>query len=173
MNQKGFTLPEVIATMAIAGILLAVAVPNFRELIRENRLASQANSLVSAINLTRSEAIKRGTRVTLCKSNDGTQCSGIGTYEQGWIIFSDANNPVGRVDNNDKIVRIFTKLPNTMTLIGNGNIDSYISYTADGVARFANNAFQAGTLQLCQENHGRNIILSAGGRVRVETPPNC
>ncbi|MGB5065269.1 MAG: GspH/FimT family pseudopilin, partial [Candidatus Competibacter sp.] len=73
MNRKsGFTLIELMITVALAAIVLTLGVPAFQETIRNNRLATTVNDFISSLNLTRSEAIKRGTRVTLCKSANGT-----------------------------------------------------------------------------------------------------
>ena len=66
---------ELIVTMVVAAIVLTLGVPSFRELINNNRLTSGANEFVTALNLARSEAIKRSVRVTVCKSADGTTCT--------------------------------------------------------------------------------------------------
>ena len=67
-NEMGFTLVELIVTMAIAAIILTQAVPSFSTMISNNRLTTQTNDLVADINLARSEAIKRGLRVILCRT---------------------------------------------------------------------------------------------------------
>jgi type IV fimbrial biogenesis protein FimT len=82
-NSGGFTLLELFATMAIAGILLSIAVPSFRTLILNNRITTQTNDFISALNLARSEAIKRGAPVTLLCNNNICQT--------GWKVFVDAN----------------------------------------------------------------------------------
>lgn len=133
-RYTGFTLIELIITVAIAAIVLAIGIPSFKETILQNRLTTYTNQLIGAINLARSEAIKRGVRVTPCPSN-GADCEAIG-YEKGWIVFTDPNNNA-KLDtvNGETIIRIFEKMPDGMTLTGNGNVDTYISYTGDGVSR--------------------------------------
>ena len=59
-KSSGFTLVELMITLAIAGILVAVGIPSFNSTISSNRLTSYANELVTALNLARSEAVKRG-----------------------------------------------------------------------------------------------------------------
>ena len=59
--------------------------------IQANRLTAQTNDLVTVLNYARSEAIKRGVRVTLCSSNNGTSCLGSTTWDTGWIAFIDTN----------------------------------------------------------------------------------
>lgn len=84
--QRGFTLIEMMVTIAVMAILLMIAVPSFNEAMLGSKLGSYANNLVSGAHLARSEAIKRNGAVSLCVSNsDGTAC-GSGGWEQGWIV---------------------------------------------------------------------------------------
>ncbi|MDX1558559.1 MAG: GspH/FimT family pseudopilin [Marinobacter sp.] len=76
-RSAGFTLLELVVTMAILAIIATVAVPGFSRLIESNRLVTGTNLLVSSIKLARTEAIKRGTNVTF--STDG----GLGG---GWCV---------------------------------------------------------------------------------------
>lgn len=89
--QSGFTLIELIITLAIAGILLGIAVPNFITFVQNSRLTSQANDLVTALNYARSEAIKRGVRTTVCSRATDATCAGSTTWDTGWLVFVDCN----------------------------------------------------------------------------------
>ena len=73
--DSGFTVQELMIALAIAGILLGLAVPSFQTALYNNRLTSQANQLIAALNSARSEALKRGVRVTICKSTNQQSCS--------------------------------------------------------------------------------------------------
>ncbi|MEE4379215.1 MAG: GspH/FimT family pseudopilin, partial [Candidatus Competibacteraceae bacterium] len=85
MKQNGFTLLELMVTMAIAAIVLTVAVPSFQGIILNNRIASHTNDFASSLNLARSEAVKRARRTVLCKSSDGATCdTSSAGWEQGW-----------------------------------------------------------------------------------------
>jgi type IV fimbrial biogenesis protein FimT len=89
-TMVGFTLIELMVTIALAAIILTQAVPSFSALVQNNRLISQKNEFISTLNLARSEALKRGTRITVCASTDQATCDTT-DWEQGWIVFSDRN----------------------------------------------------------------------------------
>ena len=84
--QAGFTLIELMVTIAVMAILLAFGVPYFSDVSLGSKLGSYANSLVANAYLARSEAIKTNSPVTLCASSNGTSCAG--AWEQGWIVLS-------------------------------------------------------------------------------------
>lgn len=84
---RGFSLVEMMVTLGISFILLALAVPSFNDAILGSKLSTYANSLVSSSFLARSEAIKRNSNVTMCVSTDETTCT-TGGWEQGWIVLA-------------------------------------------------------------------------------------
>jgi type IV fimbrial biogenesis protein FimT len=85
-SYRGFTLIELMITVSLVAILLSVAIPSFREVIQNNRAASQANALLAAFNLARAEAVKRGEQVRVCPSSDQATCSGGSDWTVGWIV---------------------------------------------------------------------------------------
>jgi type IV fimbrial biogenesis protein FimT len=84
-TSSGFTLTEMMIAITVMAILMAVAVPSYRDASLGSQLRATANELFSSITLARSEAIKRNAVVTLCVSSDGAAC-GAGGWEQGWIV---------------------------------------------------------------------------------------
>jgi len=85
-RPSGFTLVELMVSLAVLAILLALAVPSFQNATLGARLSGYANDLLASTQLARSEAIKRNAPVTLCRSTDGTTCATTGSWHVGWIV---------------------------------------------------------------------------------------
>lgn len=94
---SAFTLIELMVTLAVVAILATIAVPNMRTIIQNNRIMTQANNLLSDVNLARSEAVKRAVNVVICTWNSTTtptvpSCNGSGNWSTGRVIWADTNN---------------------------------------------------------------------------------
>jgi len=161
----GFTLMELIITIAVLTFLVTVAAPSLQATLRDNRLMTQTNLFIGALNLARSEAIKRGRRVTLCKTSDQWRCTAAGGYQQGWLVFVDTHN-FAAVDADETIIQVFAPVTGGMTITGNSSVQDYVSYAANGASRLITGGFQAGAITLCQDSAARHIIINPTGRVR-------
>ena len=169
---QGFTLVELVTTLAVAGILLSLAVPSFSQFVKNNRLITQANDFVTALNVARSEAIRRGNRVTLCKSSNQVSCAGAGSWDQGWIIFVDVNDD-GIVSNPaTDVFRVHGGLGGNTTLKGDAVLADYVSYVSSGATQQIGGTpsdTQSGMLVLCDDrgfiSNAKGIQISATGRV--------
>jgi type IV fimbrial biogenesis protein FimT len=170
-RTSGFTLLELLLAVTVISVLLLVAAPSMSAMMNSVGLTSASNDLLAHIYLARSEAIKRHSRVALCKSADGDTCATSGGWEQGWIVFHDANNN-GVIDAGEPVIAREQALPAAFRLTGNQNVAKYISFEPTGSTRMVGGAFQAGTLTLCRQsptsNEARQIILNAVGRPRVQ-----
>jgi type IV fimbrial biogenesis protein FimT len=94
MNKNyGFTLIELIITTLILAIILAFAIPSFKETIDKNQVLVAANDLLSDIRLARNEAITQNTPMTLCSSTNGTSCTAT-YFSKGWIILRNSDNAI-------------------------------------------------------------------------------
>lgn len=167
----GFTLIEVLVVLAVVVILQTVAVPAMSAAVDSARLGAVTQALNAALQLSRSEAIKRNARVVLCKSDTGTNCAKTGGWEQGWIVFHDANNNAV-VDAGEVVLQREPALTGSVKLAGNAMVESYVSYTAAGQTIMVNGAFQSGTLTLCRLSdtrvQARQVVISSSGRVRTQ-----
>lgn len=93
MKQGGFTLWELLVALLIIGVVLSVGIPNFSQFSRNSEMAAAVNALVSAVHLSRTEAVKRGIPITLCASSAplaaAPACDG---GDGGFIAFTDTQN---------------------------------------------------------------------------------
>src|ERR1700722_11134278 len=80
-QASGFTMIELLMTIAVASILLVLAVPSFRYVTNSNRIAAEINGLLGDLQFARGEAIKEGRTVTVCVSTNGTSCTGTPNWQ--------------------------------------------------------------------------------------------
>lgn len=170
----GFTLVELLITIAIVSILAAIGVPSFREMLRQNRATSLANELATSLNLARSEAIKRGTPVTLCKSANITDASPTCStatnayWQNGWLIFLDKGT-IGTFDNaSDERLKIGQPTMSNIAITPTTSYANYMSYLPNGVSK--GNGFQNGSFNICVDGLQKSVIINATGRVRFSKP---
>jgi type IV fimbrial biogenesis protein FimT len=94
-RHAGFTLLELLTVVTIAGLLLAVAVPSMRAFVQNSRMTGAANDLVRALQVARTEAVKRRRNVVVCTADDPLAatpaCAGEATLN-GWVVFVDSNS---------------------------------------------------------------------------------
>lgn len=161
---------ELMVVTAIAAVLSCIAVPSMSAIIDSVKLSSATNVFVSGLLLARGEAIKRNSRVVLCKSANGLVCATTGGWEQGWIVFHDVNNN-GQRESTETIVKREYALSASLRLTGNMNVARYVSFSPTGGTKLLGGGFQAGTLTICKQSldggEARQIVLNAVGRPRV------
>ena len=169
--RSGFTLFEMMIALAIAAILFTQVLPSFSQLIRSSHLSVQKNSFLGAMQFARSEAIKRGQRVYICAGGDLT-CSEEDIWEQGWIVFVDAD--ADSEPDPSEILRVFDGFSPSYTLRSNSNTHT-LQFLANGRLRRASGALPMMTFHLCAPDaqpgymaeRAYEIVINAGGRLRV------
>jgi type IV fimbrial biogenesis protein FimT len=186
-SQQGFTLIELLVTIAVAVILLLIGVPSFQQIIANNRMAADVNSLVTALNLARSEAIKRGVWATVCRSANSTSatpaCSNAANWETGWMVFVDNNNNGVCADANSdgmcdtgggQILRVWGPLSGGETLRGidtnNANI-TWVAYQPLGISQGSTGRLND-SFRLCDyrgTSSARLVAIGLGGRVSTSS----
>ncbi len=171
---RGFTLVELAITLTVLSVLMAIGAPLFTGVINGNRLTSNANEIVAALQIARSEALRRNARTSFCQSSNGTTCSNSATW-QGWLIFADADGD--NVVDADEIVRSGT-ITAPLVVVPSSNVtNSRVTFRADGLAYVGNNLLQANVrvcLPVTNPNQNvRDVNIAVGGRVAVRAPVNA
>jgi type IV fimbrial biogenesis protein FimT len=162
-HGAGFTIIELMVTVAIASVLLAIAVPSFNQMIVSGRLTAQSNEMVAAMSLARSEAIKRNASVTLCRSENSTDCATAAGAWQNWIV--RAGTTVVRQGS----VNTFG---GTLVMRSTLTIDQVV-YGPDGLARTGGTTVADHAITVCSrrgvDRNMRRIVLGAGSRMSTQS----
>jgi type IV fimbrial biogenesis protein FimT len=166
---RGFSIVELVVTLAVAAVLLAAAIPSFQSVIRSNRMSSQANELVTAFTLARSEAVKRNGTIAVCSADTSTSPPTCGTdWAEGTMVFADADGD-GVHDTGEEIVRVFRAINPDDSITATPSTVNVVQFTGRGMTTLT------GALQLqlepgdCEtdEQIRRDFTLDTNGRVRV------
>lgn len=172
-TQTGFTLYELLTTMLIVGVVLALGVPNMQSFRQNSRMTATANDLHSSFYLARSEALRAKTNITICASADSmadTPTCG-GGIAAGWVVFEDGNGDIV-IDAGENILHRFPAVADGIIVNAPGP-DDYFSFAPTGLGRgnVINGTPALATVVLCDE---RGNIRGGGGkstaRVLVITP---
>ena len=166
-RHSGFTLIEMMITISVAAIILSLAVPSFNFLVLNNRLTTDINRLVTSLNLARSEAVKRGVRVSVAAidSSDAANEWGKG----GWRVWIDTNGN-GGVDAGEVVLSVEQALSGSMVLNSVNDVSSFV-YQPDGSIGALD------TLTLCDNTRtgetGREITVNVTGRINLNSGFTC
>ncbi len=161
-RASGFTLIELIITVVIASILISLAAPSFSGFIKNNRLASQANDFMADVAFARSEAVKRGASITICRSGNGADCLNGTKWDEGWIVVNGAG----------QVLRVHEKLTGDNTISASLAVEDSIVYNRSGLMTPMPAAVE--TISICDGPKGRLIEIAITGRPQIsKNPPGC
>lgn len=178
-HSAGFSLLELMLTVSVAAITLAIGAPTFMDVIRNNRLTTASNDLQRSTQLARAEAVKRQLPVVVCATADASvdrpTCND-GKFSQ-WFVFIDTDGD-WTLDDNEPIVEQHHAPESTITVKNNGN--GIISYAATGFAStpLASGKVPTNRVILCDKrgnqqvgnsniSTARAMIIEATGRTRI------
>jgi type IV fimbrial biogenesis protein FimT len=175
-KQTGLTLVELMVTLAVAIILLAVGMPMFSGVVANNRATAQANTFLAAFKLARSEAVKRGTEVSVCAVDDPDAdpiiCGTNSDWANGLLVFTDGGT-AGSVDGTDVRIKAFA---NTVSGATVSAAAGFVRYRAQGdTGALTANAACAGSGTCFELGHGdtvgdqtRCLHIMQSGQTRLE-----
>lgn len=158
-HPRGFTLIEMLITLAVGSILLALAVPAFRTFMQNDQLMTGSSTLSMALYAARAEAIKEDTPVQICASANGTSCSGANTWETGWIVLSTAAGATP--------VQVAGAQPTGTTVRAGGAVNT-ITFSSTGLSN------TAAAFKLCDvrgATQARYLQLNVTGNVVASLKP--
>jgi type IV fimbrial biogenesis protein FimT len=175
-HQRGFTLVELMVTLTVVGVLLAIGIPSFAKLIANNRIATQTNEFVSALNLARSEAVRRSQGVSI-RSKDGSI-----EFATGWLIFNDPNR-TGNAPAAADVLRQSSSLAGKTTLkrvdiTVTGGVRTYANAASSKVfvvfnSRGGNDAGTPAYFRVCDSGDstigGRILQVSTVGKISLDS----
>ena len=163
MRQQhgGFSLYELLMTLALAALLVSIGLPSFSSLLARNRQAVEINALFHAFHLARKQSIMRRKVVSLCPSRDGETCLDDKDWSTGWIMFenTDRDSPP-HVDPGEMVLRAHD-VSDSVRIIANRK-----GFTLRATFKRATN----GTFVICDTQNraaAKGLIVSYTGRPRV------
>lgn len=175
---RGVTLIELMVTVTIAAIMMTLAAPSLQSFVRSNQLRTATNDLAALLMTARSESIKRGWPVTVCKTADVNAtppaCSAAASWQAGWLVFVDHNGN-GTLDTTasasfpaDVALRVAQPTGTGLTVTGNANFTQYLSFRPSGFP-LGSGGTEAGTFTLCLTQQSRTLDVSKTGRLQISS----
>lgn len=139
-RQGGFSLVELMITLVVLGVAMAIAIPSFRAMTHRNRLVASANEVVAMLQIARIEAVRRNARVHACPSTDGASCTGT-----AW------NRAIVQVEGSGEVLRDITVAAPGIVVTPSTNVatNHRIAFGSDGFARVGNAGARAGRIAVC------------------------
>ena len=172
LKHRGFTLIEVMVVVAIVAILVKLAAPSFKGIIQSNNMKGTVNSFISDMRLARSEAVRRGGSVVMCRSSNpeaATPSCGSGStvgWESGWIVFQDLNND-GGYDAGEPVLKVQGPITAVNTIAESGAATLF-QFTATG--RLKANGLTSilfGSNPPFANDAQRTVCVNIGGRASI------
>ncbi|ALP53042.1 hypothetical protein Tel_07665 [Candidatus Tenderia electrophaga] len=168
-RARGFTLVELLVVLSVFAILLGLAAPSFMSIIANNRVASAANDIITVLNLGKSEAVRSGQTVVLCKRASDSACDTDAStdWSNGWILFVDSvsNN---QIDDGERIVRLQPATEESLDVAYKGNDNKAINFNPNGRTGATGHFCLRNTHD---DNKSRAVVVNIAARFHIEEQP--
>lgn len=161
-RTTGFTFPQLLISLAVAGVLAGTALPAYTQAIARTRVTDAMAALSSSLLRASSEALMSSSHVTLCPSQEGATCTRSRDWQPGWIIFVDSNGSRSR-EPGESLIGSQQPLATSVRVRSSAGRD-HVTYQPRGDASGTN-----GTFVICAEGHpdsARLLVLANSGRWR-------
>ncbi len=167
--QHGFTVLELMTALGIVGILLAISTPSLRSFSASSRIGATANTVVSALALARTEALRRSTPVAVCPSSDAQSCSSSASWSSGWLVFTDGSGTAGTVNGpTDLPIQAWSAVSGGVTVTLSAlNGDKFVRFDARGMNSQGTTDTFVVTASACKGQNATQIVLTASGSPRT------
>ncbi len=164
----GFSLVELMVTLAVLLFLLAVAIPSLIPFVEKTDITATSQSLREGLAIARAEAIKRASLVQVCNLDAeamqcaGTTKSGRRVWQDGFMVFDDVDKDAEFSESVDQLLYVAHFSPSLNVDWGRGD---YLVYASSGALKFGNGSFR---IQNSESEQGLKLILNIVGRVRSD-----
>ena len=166
-RAAGFTLVELMVTIAVAAIVVALGVPSFMRTLARHTIASQAEELQDAVRIGRNEAMKRSGPVVLCRTEESnpSHCAASGGSWQTWVLFTDVARS-GAFAAGDSVLRQRQEASRRTTVTGDA---ASIHFEATGIAHAdtGNAVFVLGERGATDHAQQRQVCVNPRGEVAI------
>lgn len=190
----GFSLLELVVTVTVAAVVLALAAPNFRSFIQNNRVRAATEDFLTAVHVARTEAIKRGEPILLCRTGDpGAEPGSLACranepggganqnkdWTPGWVMYAKpgytgTGGSGGDYDNgtDGEPIAVGRPAPSGVTIRANGAGNNWLAFFADGSLNESGSAMYV----VCDDRgteYGRQVLIPPVGRPYLSSPASC
>ncbi|MFK8011818.1 MAG: GspH/FimT family pseudopilin [Marinicellaceae bacterium] len=165
-TTKGYSLIELVITLAIASILISYALPSLHDFRSNKILKNERDRLMVSFAFARTQAVTQENQVVVCPSNSGMSCDAQSNWHKGWIIFEDTNRN-RQFDNNENLLQFENQMDESVEAL---------SSLYRSKIRFNNMGFSPGTnvsINFCDKrgmDFAQSLIINNAGRIKQSKP---
>ena len=176
-RNTGFTLVELMVTIAVASVLLSLAVPAFTEVVRNTRIANQTNAVVGTLHYARGESATRGLPVSICAAAtvERNGCLGAGTsstdWTNGWLVFTDRDGIIGERDGDDELLQTGAMPTDGFAVSSNATFIRFGTGVTGSTERLF--VVRPTSTSVCITTGSREITVGRTGRIASSKKSTC
>ena len=171
----GYTLVEASVVVAIASVLMAIGIPQYRDFMAVRAMQAHTSQLTNSFKLARTEALKRGAPVSVCLSADGARCEtdvSRRDWSRGWLVFAD-HGQRGVVDEGDRILHVQAALERSGGILASGNTLYVLTFLPTGGVAGAQNSFRFASPPGISASLERRLCVASTSAWRITQTATC